>query len=71
MSSILEQLLFYFMSSSEILVQIVFICNFAFSAVSSGNFFSCTIFCSTFSLTLLFCFFLTFRFHVSKAHSIS
>ena len=39
---------------------------FAFSLVSSGNLFSCKIYCSTVSLVL----FLVFWFHVSNAHSI-
>ena len=55
MSFILEQLFFDFMSSTEFLVRIVFTFNFAFSAVSSGNIFYYTIFCSTFLLA--FCVF--------------
>ena len=39
---------------AELLIQIVFILNFTFSAVISENFFPCTIFCSTVSLQLLF-----------------
>ena len=39
---------------AELLIQIVFILNFTFSAVISENFFPCTIFCSTVSLPLLF-----------------
>ena len=38
---------------AEFLVRIVFIFNFASSAVSSGNFFYCAILCSTVSLRLL------------------
>jgi hypothetical protein len=39
---------------SEFLVRIVLIYIIASSVVISGSFFSCTIFCSTFSLALLF-----------------
>ena len=57
-----------FINSEEFVLRIVLFSIFVCSAVISGNFFSCTIFCNTFSLALLLC--LVFRFHVSKAHSI-
>jgi len=39
---------------AEYLIRIVSLLNFASSAVSSGNFFSCTFFCSTISLHFFF-----------------
>ena len=56
-----------FISSAKFLVLIVFIINFAFPAVSSENFLTCTIFCSTFQQAILF---LVFRFHFQKARAI-
>ena len=58
---------FDFISSAKFLVLMVFIINFAFPAVSSETFLSCTLFCSAFPRAILV---LVFGFYVQNARAI-
>ena len=56
-SRMIVPLLFELISSADCLVRNLFIFNFFVSSVSSEKFRPCTVFCSTFSRSLLFLFF--------------